>query len=124
MIVGVGVELVDAARFEAALDRFGERLLRRVFTPEECAYAERRAQRAQSLAVRFAAKVAALRALGLGGFALRDVEVHREGDGPPRLRLVGRAGRAAHEAGIERMSLSLTHDGTFCLGQVVLEARG
>ena len=124
MIVGVGVELVDTARFEAALDRFGERLLRRVFTPEERAYAERRAHRAQSLAVRFAAKVAALRALGLGGFSLRDVEVHRDGDDPPRLRFGGRAGRAAREAGVEWTSLSLTHDGTFCLGQVVLEARG
>ncbi len=123
MIVGIGVELVDSARFEAALDRFGERLLRRVFTPEECAYAARRAHRAESLAVRFAAKVAALRALGLGGLALRDVEVHRDDDDPPRLRFVGRARRAAREAGVERTTLSLTHDRSFCVGQVVLEAR-
>ena len=63
MIVGLGVELVELPRFEAALSRHGERLARRLFTPDERAYAAGRARGAESLAVRFAAKAAARRAL-------------------------------------------------------------
>ena len=94
MIVGLGVELVDVPRFEAALERFGERLCRRLFTPGERSYAERRAHGAESLAVRFAAKLAARRALGDPGLTWRELEIVREPEAAPALRLHGAAARS------------------------------
>ena len=122
MIVGLGVELVDVPRFEAALERFGERLRRRLFTPSERSYAERRAHGgAESLAVRFAAKLAARRALGDPGLAWCELEIVREPEAAPALRLHGAAAGAAEALGVTRVSLSLSHDSSWCLGHVVLE---
>ena len=121
MIVGLGVELVDVARFEAALARFGERLRRRLFTPGECAFAARRARGGESLAVRFAAKLAARRALAAGALGWRELEVVREAERAPTLRLHGEAASAARALGVSRVSLSLSHDANWCVGQVVLE---
>ncbi len=122
MIVGLGIESVDVTRFEASLDRFGDRLRRRLFTARECAYAAARPRGAESLAVRFAAKLAARRALGKNGLLWRDLEIVREGRGAPTLRLHGAAAEAAQGLGVDRVSISLTHDRRWCLGQVVLEA--
>jgi len=123
MILGAGVELVDVARFERALARHGERLTHRLFTADERAYAARRTARAaaQSLAVRFAAKVAARRALGGEGVALRDVEVVRVRGRAPTLRFHARAGDAAAARGVTGSALTLTHDPFCCIGHVLLE---
>jgi holo-[acyl-carrier protein] synthase len=122
LIVGLGVELVDAGRFARAAARFGGRLERRLFTPGELAYAAGRgAAGAESLAVRFAAKVAARRALGLRALAWHDVEVARPHAGAPELRLHGAAARRAAALGVRRSALSLSHDGASCIGHVVLE---
>lgn len=121
MIVGLGVELVERARFEAALERFGDRMRRRIFTAGERAYGARRAAGAESLGARFAAKVAAQRALDLPGFRFADIEVVREGDGPPALHFHGAARRAAEARGVARAWVSLSHDGGWCVGHVVLE---
>lgn len=137
MIAAVGVEWVDVERFEAARRRFGDRLDERLFTAAERAYAsQRRRSGGQSLAVRFAAKAAARRALraaptpfGAAGaegrpgasVAWRDVEVVRERGRAPTLRFHGSAARAARALGVGRVALTLTHDALFCVGQVVLE---
>ncbi len=122
MIVGLGVELVDVARFEAACARFGERLRRRLFTAGERAYAGARRQGLQSLAVRFAAKLAARQALGLASVAWRELEVVRERGQAPTLRFHGRAAERARALGVTRVALTLTHDKRVCVGQVTLEA--
>ena len=121
MIVGLGVELVDVARFGAALERFGERLRCRLFTEGERAFAARRARDGESLAARFAAKLAARRALGCGALGWSEVEVVREDGQAPTLRLHGEAASAARALGVARVSLTLTHDSTWCIGQVLLE---
>ena len=121
MIVGLGVELVDVARFGAALERFGERLRCRLFTEGERAFAARRARDGESLAARFAAKLAARRALGCGALGWSEVEVVREDGEGPSLRLHGEAASAARALGVTRVSLTLTHDPTWCIGQVLLE---
>ena len=95
MIVGLGIETVDVSRFEASLDRFGDRLRRRLFTARECAYAAARSRGAESLAVRFAAKRAARQALGKPGLPWRDLEIVREGRSAPTLCLHGAAAEAA-----------------------------
>jgi len=120
MIVGVGVEWVDVPRFEAVAARFGKRIQLRLFTRHELAFSRRRSGNLESLAVRFAAKVAARRALGLDGARWRDVEVVRA-DGRPELRFYGRADERARRLKVRRVSLTLTHDAAHCIGQVVLE---
>ncbi len=77
---------------------------------------------ALSLGARFAAKVAARRALGQPGLSWRDVEILREEAKPPGLRLRGQADAAARALGVSAVHLTLTHDAAHCIGQVVLEA--
>ena len=122
MIVGVGIELVDRQRFEALLDRYGDRLRARLFTDGEREYAARKQRDGESLAVRFAAKIAARRALHADALRLRDIEVIRDRLGPPRLHLMGSAERAARNAGVTNIALTLSHDAQWCVGQVILES--
>jgi len=121
VIVGLGVEGLDLPRFERLAARFGERIEERLFTADERAYAGARARPAESLAARLSAKLAARRALGLRGARWHDVEVVRDGDEAPSLRLHGEAARAASARRVRRISLSLSHDGGLCLSQVILE---
>ncbi len=88
---GVGVGLVSMPRFERALARFGDRLLTRLFTPAEIAYASRKRRGAHSLAGRFAAKCAGRAALRQSGrrVMLSDLEVVRRRSGEPTLVLLG-----------------------------------
>lgn len=126
MVVGLGVEWVDVARFRAAERRYGPRLRERLFTEDETAYAARRRRAgAESLAVRFAAKAAARRALRAAGGpapAWREVEVVRAPGRAPTLRLHGAAAAAAARLGVAAVALTLTHDALCCIGQVVLES--
>lgn len=103
-MAGVGIDLLEIDRMERALERH-PRLAERVFTAAERDYASARARPGRHLAVRFAAKEAVVKALGLsGGFGLREIEV-LAGE-PPTVRL---AGRAAAAAGDRRVEISLTH---------------
>jgi holo-[acyl-carrier protein] synthase len=122
VIVGVGIELVDRARFESLLDRYGDRLRDKLFTDGEREYADRRQRAGESLAVRFAAKLAAKRALRASALRWRDIEVIRGQQGPPTLCLAGGAERAAVRAGVSNVSLTLSHDARWCVGQVILES--
>ena len=84
------MSLVSVPRFERALERFGERMLERIFRPDEIAYARRKRHGAESLAARFAAKCAGrslLRSRGGSGLCLRDFEVERKASGEPTLRV-------------------------------------
>lgn len=129
-IVGVGLEWVDAGRFGRVEERFGARLRSRVFTELEQGYADRftnPGRHAQALAVRFAAKVAARRALWRAharDVGWRDIEVVRGPGGRPGLVFHGPAERAARRLGVSGVSVTLTHDGEQCIGQVILEGSG
>ena len=104
---GIGVDLIEIERIERAIER-RPRLAERIFSPTELEHARGRARPARHLAARFAAKEAALKALGLGGLRLHEVEVEGGGDRPPRLRLHGEAAAVAEREGLE-LSVSLTH---------------
>ena len=126
MIAATGVDLCDVDRMRRALrGRAGERLRARVFTADEQAYCEARGRaRYQSYAARFAAKEAAMKALGTGwgeGVGWCDVEVVRGADGPPRLRLHGAAARLARRRRLRRWHLSLSHTDTCAVAWVVVE---
>jgi holo-[acyl-carrier protein] synthase len=112
-LVGVGLDLVDIARFAAALARH-PRMRERLFTVAERDYASGFMDPAPSLAARFAAKEAVMKALGvgLGAFAFPEVEVQRYNSGQPYLALHGRADELALERGVRGWLVSLTHSET------------
>jgi holo-[acyl-carrier protein] synthase len=121
-IIGLGLDATEIDRVEGTLQRFGDRFLHRIFTPGEIAYAMRRRHPATHLAGRFAAKEAAMKALGTGrsrGVLWRDIEVVRVG-GPPQLRFHGGAARrfdALHAVG---SLVTITHSRNLALAQVML----
>ena len=120
--MGIGADLVEVDRFRRALARTPS-LAERLFSDEERDYAGRRHDPSERLAVRFAAKEAVMKALGvgLGAFPLRDVEVVRSEDGRPGLALRGRAAVLAAEAGVDEWLVTLTHTAT--LAEAIVVAR-
>ena len=106
----IGVDIVEVPRFRALLAR-RPRIAERLFTPAERAYAEGRSDPTERLAVRFAAKEAAMKALGagFGDVAFREVEVVRARSGQVGLQLSGRAAARADDAGVTGWYLSLSH---------------
>jgi len=103
----VGIDLIEIGRLERALER-RPALAERIFSQAELEFARARAHPAQHLATRFAAKEAALKALGIGGLRLHEVEVVGGGDQPPRLELHGRAAAIAAQRSVA-LEVSLTH---------------
>ncbi|MBI3661781.1 MAG: holo-ACP synthase [Acidobacteria bacterium] len=124
MIVGLGIDQIEIARVARVWRRFGDRFGRRVYTQAEWDYSLSRPQPAESLAGRFAAKEAAMKALGRGwpgGIGFRDIEVTRERSGKPGLRFANSAARRADTIGYGRAALSMSHDRTFASATVLLE---
>ena len=121
-IVGIGLDATDIPRLADLLERYGDRFLRRVFTEGEIAYCSRRRNPAPHLAGRFAAKEAAMKALGTGhsqGVLWKDIEVVR-GGGPPRLALHGGAAARAERMQVRRSLVTITHSDSLALAQVML----
>lgn len=120
---GMGVDLAQIPRFRRAVERWDDRFLRKVFTDDEIAYCRDRRDPIPHLAARFAAKEAALKALGTGlalGTRWREVEVRRAPGQAPTLTLTGRCQALAAARGADTALLSLTHDGDYALAQVLL----
>jgi holo-[acyl-carrier protein] synthase len=120
---GIGVDLVNIPRIRAALERWDERFVRRVFTDTEIAYCRARRDPAQHFAARFAAKEAGLKALGTGlrlGVRWRELEVQRERGQAPTLVLSGRCREISLARGGRRMLLALSHDGEYAVAQAML----
>ncbi len=126
VIIGLGIDVAEIARFERALTRLGERFWSRILTPEEQQELSRRqGDRAAALAGRFAAKEALSKALGAPRDVWwQDVAVLRSSSGVPELRLMGAASAHAQRLGVTRRHVSITHDGGVAAAVVVLEAGG
>jgi holo-[acyl-carrier protein] synthase len=125
MIVGTGIDVAEVDRIAASIERFGRRFLDRVFTPEEIRYCESKANKAERYAGRFAAKEAAMKAIGTGwsrGVRWQDVEVTRAPGGRPTVEFHGKAAEFFHERGAVRAHLSITHTRHSAMAQVILEA--
>jgi len=125
MIVGMGIDLAEVKRVEAAIARHGRAFLERVFTPAEIRYCEKHRHAAERYAARFAAKEAAMKALGTGwrrGVRWVDLEVANLPTGRPTLKLYGRSKQLAEEMGVRRIALSLTHGSGFAFAQVIFES--
>ena len=124
MIVGMGVDMAEVARVREAMERHGERFLRRVFTPGEISYCRRFKDASERFAARFAVKEAAMKALGTGwrrGVSWQDFEVSNLPSGKPCLRLSGKALEICHSLGGSCVLVSLTHTGAYALAQVIIE---
>jgi holo-[acyl-carrier protein] synthase len=127
MIAGIGVDIVDIARIQALLDRYGERFLARVYTGAEVEYALRGVNKAERLAGRFAVKEAVMKALGTGksqGILWRDIETLRMRSGKPEVHLHGQAVKWAKLRGGGAVHVSITHDGGKAVAFVILEKAG
>ncbi len=124
MIVGTGIDIAEVPRIRKAIERFGDRFLQRVFTPAEILYCDSKANRAERYAARFAAKEAAMKAIGTGwshGVRWRDCEVTRMPGGRPTLTFHGKAAEFAARLGAKHAALSLSHTAEQAIAQVILE---
>ena len=124
VIVGTGIDIVEVPRIAAAVRRFGERFLNRVFTASEIRYCQSKQNAMERFAARFAAKEAGFKAIGTGwrhGVTWHDVEVAREPGGRPSICYSGKAAEFAAKLGVRRASLSLSHTAEQAIAQVILE---
>jgi holo-[acyl-carrier protein] synthase len=122
MVVGLGIDVASVERVRRALERFGERFSERVLTPGERSDLRPRADPAEAFAGRFAAKEAAVKALGgPRDVGWHDLEVRKTASGAPELILHGAAAAHGKRLGVERSLVSITHDGGVAAAVVVLE---
>ena len=124
MIVGTGVDLAEVPRIKASIERYGEKFIRRIYTPAEIAYVERKANKYERYAARFAAKEAGMKAIGTGwrrGVTWQDFEVANLPSGKPTLLLHGVAAGFAEKLGVKHISLSITHTAELGMAHVILE---
>ena len=124
MILGTGVDLAEVPRIKASIERYGERFIRRIYTPAEIAYVERKANKFERYAARFAAKEAGMKAIGTGwrrGVTWQDFEVANLPSGKPTLLLHGVAADFAGKLGVKNISLSITHTAELGMAHVILE---
>jgi holo-[acyl-carrier protein] synthase len=125
MIVGLGVDVTEVDRMNAAIERRGRPFLERLFTPSEIAYCEKHRHPAERFAGRFAAKEAAMKALGTGwarGVRWVDIEITREPSGKPTLKLSGASRAIADCLGVKNIALTITHTGNTALALVIFES--
>lgn len=122
MVLGTGIDIVKVDRIRQSVERTGERFLERVFTHDELAYCNQRKDPYPSLAVRFAAKEACVKAINTEGFvAIADVEVVNASNGKPSLNVQGKLEDAFREMGVKKAHLSLSHEKDYAVAIVVLE---
>lgn len=125
MIYGIGVDIVATERFQRFIDADNSAIMERLFTPDERSFCRNRKDTASCLAARFAAKEAFLKALGTGlrdGISWLELEVSNDALGKPELILSGRAAERFQRNGLNRIHLSLSHDGGNAVAMVVLES--
>jgi len=125
-LLGIGVDIVETARIQASIERFGARFLRRVFTERERAYCDSMPVPARHYAARFAAKEALSKALGTGighQAGWRDIEVERKATGQPATPRHGPAAQPAAALHIRETLISLSHSDHYSVASAILIAR-
>src|SRR5437879_8049559 len=125
MIVGTGIDIAEVPRIRKAIERFPGRFLERIYTAGEIRYCDSKANRVERYAARFAAKEAAMKALGTGwnhGVRWRDCEVVRMAGGRPNMVFHGTAAAFASRLGVKNAVLSLSHTAEQAVAQVILES--
>ena len=124
MICGIGIDVAEVDRIREAIERHGDRFISRIYTAAEIAYVERKANRFERYAARFAAKEAGMKAIGTGwkgGVRWQDFEVSNLPSGRPTLQFHGEAARVAGKLGVRNIALSITHTAAQGVAIVILE---
>ena len=124
MIYGIGVDLVNIKRMERVIDRWGTRFINRIFTTQEINFCYQRPRAVSSFALRFAAKEAFSKAIGLGmkkGIRWRDIEIVQNPSGRPDLNVTGKTLSICHKEAIRRWYVTLSDEGDYGIAEVVLE---
>jgi holo-[acyl-carrier protein] synthase len=124
MIIGTGIDIAEVPRIRQSIERFGDRFLQRIYTAGEIRYCDSKVNREERYAARFAAKEAAMKALGTGwnhGVRWRDCEVARLPGGRPTIAFHGKAGEIAARLGVKNAALSISHTAEQAIAQVILE---
>src|SRR4029077_51565 len=127
MIVGTGIDIAEVPRIREAIERHGERFLKRIFTESEIQYCESKANKAERYAGRFAAKEAGMKAIGTGwnhGVRWRGVEGQRAPGSRPTIVFHGKAAEFFKKLDAVRAHLSITHTKDSAMAQVILESDG
>jgi holo-[acyl-carrier protein] synthase len=124
MIVGLGIDISEVDRIREAIERHGDHLLNRVYTAAEIAYCKKHRDPYERYAARFAAKEAAMKALGTGwrrGVRWIDIEVARMPSGQPTIKFHGETEKIAASLGVKQILLTITHSGNIAMAQVIFE---
>ena len=124
MLYGIGVDIVKISRIKRAIDRWGDRFLEKVFTQKEIEFCNSRPRPVNTFALRFAAKEAFSKAIGLGmrqGVIWRDIEVFHHPTGKPGLRLYGKCLDIYKESGLNNIHVTLSDEGDYGIAVVILE---
>ena len=118
----IGIDVIEIARIQRALTRWGERFLQRIYTEPELRLCRRRPP---SLAIRFAGKEAVMKALGTGikGISWREIEILAEPSGKPLVHLYGKAQNKAEDLGLDKLAISLTHSREYAIASVIGETK-
>ena len=127
MIVGIGVDVCDTSRVRDLIERYGDRVISRLFTPGEAARCRNPRRRHECFAGRFAAKEATLKALGTGlsnGIGWKDVELVSGEAQPPRVALHRRAAEIAELRGVTGSHVTISHDAGIAVAVVILMGGG
>lgn len=122
-LLGIGVDLVETARIDHSLEKFGGRFLHRVFVEGEIEYCQSMKYPARHFAARFAAKEAVSKAFGTGigkSMGWRDIEVRRHESGEPYIVLHGDAGAFARERGVKEVLVSLSHTDDYAVANAAI----
>jgi len=114
----IGVDIVEISRIKEALNRWGDRFLKRVYTDSELHLC---GNRVESLAARFAGKEAVMKAISQTGFFIgwKDIEILKRQDGKPLLRLHGQAQKIMESIGVDKLSLCLSHSADYAIAFVI-----
>ena len=126
MIVGTGIDIVNIERIGSLMARWGDLFLGRVFTEREIVWCQQRTRPPECFAIRFAAKEAFLKAIGLGlreGIYWTDIEVENDSMGKPLLSLHRKAKKILENCGVHQALLTLSHDRPYAVAHVILEGR-
>ncbi|MBC8210702.1 MAG: holo-ACP synthase [Gammaproteobacteria bacterium] len=125
MLAGIGVDIAEIARFERMIERFHDRIAQRILTGNELSQFQHRKSSSAFLALRFAAKEAASKALGCGmtgGIGFHSIEVVNDQSGKPELVFHGAAKKLIQQRNISRTLLSLSDERHYAVAMVVLES--
>lgn len=116
----IGVDIVEIARIEKAVDRWGQGFLKRVYTRAEL---KLYGTKAPSLAARFSGKEAVIKALNCRSIALKDIEILSDTNGKPRIKLYGQAQHQADALGLVNLTISLSHCKEYAIACAIGETR-